>query len=419
MDLKNRGGAPSLSKDDDLDTDYAAHPMITLQPAIRVDQIEAKNFPMKGSLDSRRFHDHKNLESISYDSGVCSLAATSITDAGALDSMPKTDETSVTKLTLKIDKCSLGDEGIESIIESFNDNDNLKSGDSLVKENEASKQVGHDEKFARESARKLGTGQDGKDDGYHSFRNPSTGKQPSDNINEVEIDFEQILSETDEDGDTLIHTAIVNRNELLVAEMLNLLHMNSCCLNIVNQLFQTVLHLAVLTEQRKIVQKLVSKGCDLFVRDQQGNTALHIACRKGSEKLVKDIVGSLTDNPTKRKELFNVRNCEGLTCLHLAAQGKHYEIMGYLFARGADVNVGDAKSGRTILHYAVERKDVETVVVLLTHPSIDVDCETYKGETPLLLAYWRNYQDIVKRLKANGAYFSYDLVENDDEGEDY
>ena len=419
MDLKKRGGAPSLSKDDDLEIDHA-QPMIPLEPALQVDESKGDILPMKNFKELRKCRDNKNLDSFKYDSGLSSMAAASITDSGALDSMPKTDvETPVSKLTLRIDKCSLRDEGIESIIESFNDNDNLKSGDSLVKENEASKQVGLDEQCARESAQKLGTGQDGKDDGYHSFRNPSTGNQPSDNINEVEIDFEQILSETDEDGDTFIHTAIVNRNELLVAEMLNLLPMNSCCLNIVNQLFQTVLHMAVLTEQRKIVQKLVSKGCDLFARDQQGNTALHIACRKGSEKLVKDIVGSLTDNPTKRKELFNVRNCEGLTCLHLAAQGKHYEIMGYLFARGADVNVGDAKSGRTILHYAVERKDVETVVVLLTHPSIDVDCETYKGETPLLLAYWRNYQDIVKRLKANGAYFSYDLVENDDEGDDY
>ena len=420
MDSKNRGGSPSLSQDSDLDVDFA-QPMMSLQPAVRVGDIERNDLPMKDAQEPKQLHGSKCFEPMSqYDSGLSSMASTSITEAETVDSITKADvETSVSKLTLTIGKCSLGDEGIGSITESFNDN--FKS-DSFVKENQASIQVGlneDSEKFARETAQKLGRGQDGKDDGYHSFRNLSSGNQPSDNINEVEIDFEDILSETDDDGDTLIHTAIVNRNELLVNGMLNLLLTNSRCLNIMNKLFQTVLHLAVLTEQRKIVQKLVHKGCDLFVRDQQGNTALHIACRKGSEKLVKDMVGSLVDNPTKRKELFSIRNCEGLTCLHLAAQGKHYEIMGYLFARGADVNVGDAKSGRTVLHNAVERKDVETVVVLLTHPSIDVDCETYKGETPLLLAYWRNYQDIVKRLKANGAYFSYDLVENDDEGDDY
>lgn len=409
-----------MSQDNDLDFDFAK-PMVPLEPALQAGEIGSANLPVKKSEESRLIKDNKSLESM-YDSGLSSIALTSLTDAEAVDSMPKTDvDTSVSKLTLKIGKCFIGDEGIGSITESF---DNLKS-DSFVKENEASIRVGlneKSEKFACETAQKLGTALDGKDDGYHSYRNPNSSSQPSGNINdsgEAEIDFEEILSETDDDGDTLIHTAIVNRNQLLVNAMLDLLSVNSRCLNIMNKLFQTVLHLAVLTEQRKIVQKLVSKGCDLFVRDQQGNTALHIACRKGSEKLVKDIVGSLVDNPTKRKELFSIRNCEGLTCLHLAAQGKHYEIMGYLFARGADVNVGDAKSGRTVLHYAVERKDVETVVVLLTHPSIDVDCETYKGETPLLLAYWRNYQDIVKRLKANGAYFSYDLVENDDEGDDY
>ena len=418
---KNRGGSPSvasLSQDTDLESDFA-QPMIPLQPAIPVSEIGRETLPMKKIQGSRQIRDIKCLDP-TFDSGLSSMASASLTEAENVDSMPKTDlRTSVSRLTSGMCKVSIGDEGIGSITESFNDN--LKS-DRFVKENEASTKVGLNEssdKLVLETVQKLAV-QDNKDDGYHSFRTQSSGSQPSANINEydAEAEFEEILSETDDDEDTLIHTAIVNRDEWIVVGMINLLPMNSRCLNIVNKLFQTVLHLAVLTEQRKIVQKLVSKGCDLTVRDQQGNTALHIACRKGSEKLVKDMVSSLADNPTKRKELFSIRNCEGLTCLHLAAQGKHYEIMGYLFARGADVNIGDAKSGRTILHYAVERKDVETVVVLLTHPSIDIDCETYKGETPLLLAYWRNYQDIVKRLKANGAYFSYDLVENDDEGDD-
>ena len=90
-------------------------------------------------------------------------------------------------------------------------------------------------------------------------------------------------------------------------------------------------------------------------------------------------------------------------------------IMGHLFAKGADVNMGDAKSGRTVLHYAAEEKDAQTLSLLLTHKEIDVDCKTFKGETPLVMAYWRNYTDIVKRLRSKGAYFSYDVIEDSDD----
>lgn len=384
-----------MSCDIDLEVDNV--PWTALQPA---------QYQLNADLPAKQVEEAKTMEP-TFDSGISSMVSTSITDtrSDSLDICDKSvNDTSVSKLSTALCQISLTDSDL---------GDSLKEKvDSLEPENKSA-----GEKIIPEKAKNLSVQESIKDDGgYCSFKSQSTDF----NINaiEVELDLEEILAETDEDGDTLIHTAVVSRDERIAVTMIDLVKSHSKCLDVANKLFQTVLHLAVLTDQRKIVQKLVAKGCDLTVRDQQGNTALHIACRKGSEKLVKDMVGSLADNATKRKELLSIRNCEGLTCLHLAAQGKHYEIMGYLFARGADVNIGDTKSGRTILHYAVEKKDVETVVVLLTHPSIDIDCETYKGETPLLLAYWRNYQDIVKRLKANGAFFSYDLVENDDEGDD-
>ena len=129
-----------------------------------------------------------------------------------------------------------------------------------------------------------------------------------------------------------------------------------------------------------------------------------------TKKLVKCIVGSVTDIK-KRKELFNIVNYDSLTCLYFANTGTlldvEGELMGYLFAKGTDVNIGDTKSGRTILHCAVERNDIEMVTILLTHPSIDINCKTYKGETPILLAYWKNYKSITKRLKAMFYYYYY------------
>lgn len=45
---------------------------------------------------------------------------------------------------------------------------------------------------------------------------------------------------------------------------------------------QTALHLAVITEQPLLVEKLLKAGSDARLSDDNGNTALHIACKRGS-----------------------------------------------------------------------------------------------------------------------------------------
>lgn len=46
--------------------------------------------------------------------------------------------------------------------------------------------------------------------------------------------------------------------------------------------FQTALHLAVITEQPHLVDRLLKAGADPRLADNNGNTVLHIACKKGS-----------------------------------------------------------------------------------------------------------------------------------------
>lgn len=227
-------------------------------------------------------------------------------------------------------------------------------------------------------------------------------------------DIEVDLYDRDDDGDSIIHVAIVT---LMMESAIALIDISidNECLNFQNNLLQSPLHLAVITGQVKIVRALVTKGANVTLRDQQGNTPLHIACRKGDKDSVACLVQSFGTSVVARSKYFSMKNCEGLTCAHVASQEKEFVILGHLFAKGANVNIGDAKSGRTMLHYAVERKDLETTEILLTHPNIDVDSKTFKGETPLVLAYWRNYQAIVKLLKKKGAYFSYDLIEEFDD----
>jgi len=232
----------------------------------------------------------------------------------------------------------------------------------------------------------------------------------------IEVD----LSVVDEDGDSYIHIATIEHMPHIAIALVYFAFENDLmhCLDIQNNLWQTALHLAVLTDQADVVRALVECGADVTLQDHQGNTALHIACRRGNQDAVYAIVKSFGDNEKKRNEFFEMRNCEGLTCLHVASEAKEYHIMGHLFAKGADVNIGDGKSGRTALHYAVERKDLQTVTLLLTHSEIDVECRTFKGETPAVIAFWRNYTDILKKLRTKGAYFDFGMVEESDDEEE-
>ncbi|KAK7075071.1 hypothetical protein SK128_019921 [Halocaridina rubra] len=74
-------------------------------------------------------------------------------------------------------------------------------------------------------------------------------------------------------------------------------------------------------------------------------------------------------------------NC-GQTCIHIAAQGGHKDILQHLTWYGADINAKEGKSGRTALHYAVENRDQTLVAFLTESCKASMTLETYAGLTP-------------------------------------
>lgn len=49
-----------------------------------------------------------------------------------------------------------------------------------------------------------------------------------------------------------------------------------------SSLLQTALHLAVVTNQPQLLDRLLKAGADPLLVDNSGNTPLHIACKRGS-----------------------------------------------------------------------------------------------------------------------------------------
>ena len=62
----------------------------------------------------------------------------------------------------------------------------------------------------------------------------------------------------------------------------------------------------------------------------------------------------------------------GLTPLHVAAQNGHHDVIKQLVNTKADVNIQDSKSGKTALHYSIERGDLPLSGYLVTEVCVCV-----------------------------------------------
>ncbi|XP_046565176.1 NF-kappa-B inhibitor alpha-like isoform X2 [Haliotis rubra] len=256
------------------------------------------------------------------------------------------------------------------------------------------------------------------DEGYASKSISFTDRMPvqeTDNNTLVtsmrSVDIFQVYHQ-DKDGDTDLHTGIIQGHSSLVLLFISAAP-NSEWLNITNMLQQTPLHLAVITCQVNIVRRLMTAGARVDVTDIHGNTPLHIACREGYQEIVECLLRPVYYEETllNQHEIpyqripqdLEKRNFDGHTCLHLAAMSTHLKVLELLLSKKANINVRDATSGRTVLHYASETGNRILLHFLLSQRHLDICCRTYGGQTPLRLAAGRGYGDVVSILLANGA----------------
>lgn len=209
-----------------------------------------------------------------------------------------------------------------------------------------------------------------------------------------------LLSAQDEDGDTGLHLAVVHSQQEALRSLTQVLSVLSGEeeLNMRNHLYQTPLHLAVLTQQTEAVDALLLAGADPDLTDRHGNTALHLA--------VSQEVGDMTSQLLQRPELralMEVPNTAGLCPLHVAVLSNRLSCVRTLLQFGADVELRERTSGRTALHLATEADNVSLAGCLLLEGNADVDSCTFDGSTPLHIAAGRGLAKLTALLMAAGA----------------
>ncbi|XP_033754938.1 NF-kappa-B inhibitor cactus-like [Pecten maximus] len=222
---------------------------------------------------------------------------------------------------------------------------------------------------------------------------------------------------TDSEGDNLLFLAIINE-QIPLATVIIQMAPAADWLDIYNdELRQTALHLAVLTRQVSVARRLVVGGACLEMCDHNGDTPLHIACRQGDADTVRALLEPVRYEELQQNEYsiryqkipqnLEIRNSAGCTCLHVAAENGHMNVMKILLSKGAQINNGDAKKGATVLHRAAERGDLSLTTFLLGLSDINVDSKMYGGATPAVIAYGRRHCEIVDILKKFGARTDY------------
>uniref|UniRef100_A0A9L0R4G0 NF-kappa-B inhibitor epsilon n=1 Tax=Equus caballus TaxID=9796 RepID=A0A9L0R4G0_HORSE len=212
----------------------------------------------------------------------------------------------------------------------------------------------------------------------------------------------EALTYISEDGDTLVHLAVIHEAPAVLLCCLALLPQE--VLDIQNNLYQTALHLAVHLDQPGAVRALVLKGASRVLQDRHGDTALHVACQRQHLACARCLLEGRPEpgrGPPHSLDL-QLQNWQGLACLHIATLQRNRPLMELLLQNGADIDAQEGTSGKTALHLAVETQE-RGLVQFLLQAGARVDARMLNGCTPLHLAAGRGLSSISSTLCEAGA----------------
>uniref|UniRef100_A0A8C7DBP0 Nuclear factor kappa B subunit 1 n=1 Tax=Oncorhynchus kisutch TaxID=8019 RepID=A0A8C7DBP0_ONCKI len=182
----------------------------------------------------------------------------------------------------------------------------------------------------------------------------------------------QLMTAQDENGDTGLHLGVIHSQTDAVRSLAQVLSAlpGEEVLNMRNNLYQTPLHIAVITQQKAAAEALLLAGADVTLCDRHGNTALHLAAQQKEGGMV----GFLLRH-REIVELVDLPNTAGTTHTHT-----HSTLLSRVWA-------GQYLDGRPRVCLG----------------NADVDCCTYNGSSPLHTATGRGSVKLTALLMAAGA----------------
>ena len=235
-------------------------------------------------------------------------------------------------------------------------------------------------------------------------------------FSDVFIQEDNDINSLDGNGYTRLHYAVQNGNYQTVERLIS----DGANIKIKDRWGETALFIAAARGHKNILQMLIDKGADINATDHRDQSPLHQAVSNGNKDIVALLIANNVDiNPENKtgqtpldiimnrperqisrnqnyadiRELLIANGAE-ISSIHVAAQvGDVNKVTAYL-DRGKDINAKD-KNGRTALHIAVinNQKDI---VGLLINRGANINAEDNRQITPIDLATRRNNKEMVQ-----------------------
>ena len=154
-------------------------------------------------------------------------------------------------------------------------------------------------------------------------------------------------------------------------------------------------------DTKKILNRIMKK-INIDYSSETTESILHHAGRNGDVILLGKAVAFYTDK--------NIRNLEGKTCIHLAAQGNHIMFVSLALKLGVSQTTTDL-NGELPIHYASKHGFVKIAEILLLDDPEVVNAVSNNGSTPLHLAARNNHLAVSDLLMRHGAnIYAYDAL---------
>ncbi|KAF7992333.1 hypothetical protein HCN44_001658 [Aphidius gifuensis] len=204
-------------------------------------------------------------------------------------------------------------------------------------------------------------------------------------------------------GDTFLHSALRYNQDKVLKCFLNIIASRrdlKYLVNMKNDKGQTPLHYAVILNQPAIVDELLTLGANPDLCDNNKLSVIH-------ESVKDDDTLECLNMLIKAQANTEYEDVTGKTALHLAAESGSIGALDILVRANADVNKIEKICGRTALYIAVERGHAKIVEYLLEKTNINIDQESYYGNTAVDAALARSpgakTNEIISLLEKHGA----------------
>lgn len=195
-------------------------------------------------------------------------------------------------------------------------------------------------------------------------------------------------------GRTALHYAAMNGYVEMVRELLEFSYLNP---NTVDSYGRTPLHLAIKHGHVQVSSLIMQAHLiDLNCRTVLRHVRPQVVPLHSYRSYMMHLLYPVLSDSDETSQMIT-----GVTPVHIAAGGGHFEISSSLLnSKCCNLSAVDSR-GFTALHHAVISGDVRVLKLLMDQPDIDLNCCAIDGMSPLQLSAVHGRLDILKALLGN------------------